>query len=52
MKPRHLPTKNTRTRDLREKKFSVKRVDFRTRMLNRLRQSQHKRIEAEETRWD
>lgn len=52
MKPRHLPTKNNRTRDLREKKFGVKRYDFKTRIVNKIKQSLHKKREFEENKWD
>jgi hypothetical protein len=50
MKPRHLPTKNTRTRDLRNYQLTPK--DAFIAMLERDENEVRKQIESEETKWD
>ena len=50
MKPRHLPIKNTRTRDLREKKFR-KEEPF-GQLFKEFAYELRKQREAEETQWD
>lgn len=52
MKPRHLPTKNTRTRELREKKqvessFAKSLIEW-----AKIREEQRFRFETFETQWD
>ena len=50
MKPRHLPTKNTQTRDLRNYRLTPK--DPFIYMLELDENEVRKQIEREETRWD
>lgn len=50
MKPRHLPIKNTRTRELRNERLTPK--DPFIEMLEHDENVARKQIEAEETRWD
>jgi len=50
MKPRHLPNKNTRTRDLREKKF--RKEEPLGELMKGLFYELRKKKEFEELQWD